>query len=167
MSELTLERLTPEVFEPFGDVIAANAAAEAFEINEGTAMRFHDLARVAVVDDAGVVALSLFRCQPVALPTTVSMVECHPLGSQVFVPLHGARFIVVVAAAGPCPGGDELRAFVTDGAQGVHYAPGVWHQPLMCLEGPSDFLVIDRVGPGENLETCALAAPPRISGLPD
>jgi ureidoglycolate lyase len=37
--------------------------------------------------------------------------------------------------------------------QGVNYARGTWHHPLIALERPSQFLVIDRCGgSGSNLD---------------
>jgi len=32
--------------------------------------------------------------------------------------------------------------------QGVNYARGTWHHPLLALDAGGDFLVIDRGGPG-------------------
>ena len=42
--------------------------------------------------------------------------------------------------------------------QGVNYAKGVWHHFLLPLEAESDFLVIDRAGPGDNLDEIELDA---------
>ena len=42
--------------------------------------------------------------------------------------------------------------FRASGNQGVCYAPNVWHHPLLALGQVSDFLVVDRDGPGTNLE---------------
>jgi ureidoglycolate lyase len=67
------------------------------------------------------------------------------------LPLDPAPFLIVVAPAGPAPGSDALRAFVTDGRQGVNYARGVWHHPVIAIDRESDFLVVDRGGPGDNL----------------
>jgi ureidoglycolate lyase len=38
----------------------------------------------------------------------------------------------------------------------VNYARGVWHHPLLCLGGVSDFPVVDRAGSGENCDVAAL-----------
>lgn len=163
-----LQPLTAAAFAPFGDVIAADTAAEVFTINDGTATRYHDLSRVRVLDEAGQAGVSRCHCQPASLPMVIRMMESHPLGSQAFVPLDGARFAVVVAAAGEAPPHpEELRGFITDGSQGVTYAPGVWHHPMLALERPADFLMVDRIGPGENLQTCRLAEPCRIVAGPD
>ena len=78
--------------------------------------------------------------------------ERHPLGSQAFVPMSERPFAVVVAPPGSAPEPSDLRAFVTNGRQGVHYRPGVWHHPLLVLDQPADVLVIDRVGPGVDLD---------------
>ena len=44
------------------------------------------------------------------------------------------------------PAFDALRCFSARGDQGVTYAPGVWHHPLLVL-APQDFLIADRAGP--------------------
>ena len=45
----------------------------------------------------------------------------------------------------------KISAFVTSGWQGVNYAKGVWHHPLIALGDVSDFIVVDRGGDGLNL----------------
>ena len=50
-----------------------------------------------------------------------------------------------------------VRAFQAGPGQGVNFAAGTWHHFNLALDGESDFLVIDREGPGENLEEVALA----------
>lgn len=47
--------------------------------------------------------------------------------------------------------------FLARPGQGVNYAKGTWHHFLLALEAESDFLVIDREGPGENLDEIELA----------
>ena len=62
-------------------------------------------------------------------------------------PLAPMRFLVVVALAGPAPRADQLRCFMAAPGQGVNYARGTWHHPLLALDAGGDFLVIDRGGP--------------------
>src|SRR5690606_7727437 len=98
MTTLPLTSLTAEHFAPFGALIAPEHAAQRFEINEGTSMRFHDLARIDTGNEGGRTIGSIFRAEPRALPFAVRMLERHPLGSQAFVPLDPAtRYLVVVA----------------------------------------------------------------------
>lgn len=40
----------------------------------------------------------------------------------------------------------------------MNYAPGTWHFPVLVLVPQQDFLVIDRAGPGNNLEEFQFAA---------
>ena len=149
--------LTRREFAPFGEVIETGGA-ERRVINQGSTERFHDLARVDVAAHGGFPLINVFRAQPLPLPLTVKLMEQHPLGSQAFIPLHGARFLIVVAPAGGAPRAEEMRAFVTDGRQGVNYARGVWHHPVIAMTRATDFLVVDRGGPGDNLVELALPA---------
>lgn len=148
MNELRIERLTREAFAPFGDVIEL-AGARHYPINGGNTERYHDLAKVEV--GRGHALLNLFRGQPRPLPFEVKMLERHPLGSQAFVPLADTPYLVVVAPAGELDV-RGMRAFVTSGWQGVNYAAGVWHHPLLALRRVSDFIVVDRGGEGANCD---------------
>ncbi|WP_250533931.1 ureidoglycolate lyase [Caballeronia sp. AZ10_KS36] len=149
MKTLAIEPLTRAAFEPFGDVIELDGAKQ-IPINLGTTIRFHDLCRVDVTDEGGRALVNLFRGQPRVLPFEVKMMERHPLGSQAFIPLDERPYLVVVAPAGDLDE-SQIRAFVTRGWQGVNYAKGVWHHPLIALDKVSDFIVVDRGGDGLNL----------------
>lgn len=153
MSTLALRpaSLTREAFASFGDVVETGGAESAV-INEGTATRFYDLAHVDVADEGGRPLISILRAQPRSLPLTVRMMERHPLGSQAFIPLAPARFLVLVGPAGDAPRPEEFRLFATNGRQGVNFRKGVWHHPLLAVDRESEFLVIDRGGPGENYD---------------
>jgi len=152
---LTPQPLTREAFASFGDVIEASDAARHFSINGGNTERYHDLARIEPGAD-GKVIVSIFRGQARKLPFTVEMMERHPKGSQAFVPMSGRPYLVVVASAGEAPTAANLSVFLARGDQGVNYATGVWHHPLLALGDVSDFLVVDRSGPGDNCDEIQL-----------
>ena len=153
--QLKIEALTPEAFAPFGDVIEASDAVKHFTINGGNTERFHDLAKLEARED-GKLIVSIFRGLPRALPFTISMMERHPLGSQAFMPLAGLPYLVVVAPPGAPPKAGDVRCFLAKAEQGVNYAPGTWHHPLLALHAVSDFLVIDRSGSGNNCDEVQL-----------
>ena len=161
MRTLALEPLTRAAFAPFGEVIEPESARKVFAINEGTATRYHDLAQIDCDGESGRPVVSIFRATPRALPFEVAMLERHPLGSQAFVPLGAAPYLVVVGT-GP---DDAPRAFLASQGQGVNLRRGTWHHPLFALERVSDFLVIDRGGEGENCEEIVLAQRYRIDTL--
>lgn len=146
-----IEPLTREAFAPFGDVIEASDAVRHFPINGGTTERYHDLASVEV-DAAGRAIVSIFRAQPRLLPFAITMLERHPLGSQAFMPLNGRPYLVAVAPRAENFDTDDVRVFLARGDQGVNYAAGVWHHPLLALGESSDFLIVDRSGPGANCD---------------
>jgi ureidoglycolate lyase len=155
MREVTPIPLTPEAFAPFGEVIEASDRAQVMPINYGQTSRFHDLARIDVADGGGHAIVSLFRGKPLE-PPILKIVERHPLGSQAFVPLSGRPYLVAVAPAGDFDPA-KLMVFRAKTGQGVNYAKGTWHHYLLPLEAESDFLVIDREGPGENLDEIELS----------
>ncbi|MFM0127479.1 ureidoglycolate lyase [Paraburkholderia sediminicola] len=160
MKTLHVERLTRAAFAPFGDVIELDGARH-FPINGGTTERYHDLANVDVTEHGGRPLINLFRAQPRALPIEIVMMERHPLGSQAFIPITARHYLVVVAPAGEFDPA-RMRAFWSDGWQGVNYAKGVWHHPLLALEQVSDFVVVDRGGEQPNCEELSLAEPWRL-----
>ena len=150
MRKLAIEALTPAAFAPFGDVIAPDPD-KARMINGGTTTRFHGLARAEARGEGGSVIINIFRGEARRFPYAVDMMERHPFGSQSFSPLSPRPFLVVVAEdRDGVP--SRPRVFFAGNGQGVNYRPNVWHHPLMALGATSDFLVVDRAGPGNNLE---------------
>lgn len=161
---LPVEPLTRQAFSAFGDVMEADPGHQQYAINAGTSQRFHDLATLEP-GAGGRLIVSIFRAQPRQLPFKVSMLERHPKASQAFMPLNGKPFLVVVAPQGDSVNPAQIRAFLASGQQGVNFAPGTWHHPLLALNGQSDFLVIDRDKPEDNCEECLLAQPLQIESL--
>lgn len=152
---LTPEPLTRARFAPFGDVVEAASAKDTFTINQGFAERFSDIANIDVGADGGAANMGIVSTGPRPLPVAIRLMERHPLGSQVFFPLQERDWLVLVCADPQ----DEasFRAFRASGRQGINYARNTWHHPLLVLDPESRFLVIDRKGPGDNLEEAWLA----------
>jgi ureidoglycolate lyase len=142
---MKIEPLTRAGFAPFGDVIEFDGA-QRYPINQGFAERFNDLARV----DVETVNVSLVIANPRPRPIAITLMERHPLGSQIFYPLQDRAWLVLVCA--DPKDRTSFRAFSATGRQGINYARNVWHHPLLVLEAESRFLVVDRKGPGTNLE---------------
>ena len=142
--------LTKSAFVPFGDVIEPDHSSMRL-INSGTTERYHALARAEAYGDGARVILNIFRGQARSFPYSVNMMERHPFGSQSFSPLSPKPFLVVVSEDEDGKPG-EPKVFFASNGQGVNYRANVWHHPLMSLNETSDFLVVDREGPGNNLE---------------
>ena len=149
MHLLPPQPLTRDAFAPFGDVIEMEGAAH-FTINQGFAERFNDLAGVDVSSEGGLTNVSLFLGQPRPQPIAIRLMERHPLGSQIFLPLQDRPWLVLVAE--DVHDIKSYRAFTATGRQGVNYARNVWHHPLLVMDADSRFIVVDRKGPGNNLE---------------
>ena len=142
---VSIAPLTPDAFAPYGDVLCATGAPDKI-INAGKCGRFHDRAKVDVLDAR--VGISIFKAELRALPYTLDLIERHPEGSQAFVPMSDDPFLVIVAD------GPEAtpKAFLTDGAQAINFHRGTWHGVLTPLSGNGLFAVIDRIGETPNLE---------------
>ena len=80
------------------------------------------------------------------------MLERHPDGSQAFVPLSGNPFLIIVAGTNTENKPHEPQAFITEKSQGINIYRNVWHGLLTPLSSPGIFAVVDRIGPGTNLE---------------
>ncbi|MEO9613537.1 MAG: ureidoglycolate lyase [Nitratireductor sp.] len=154
---VTAQPLTREAFAAFGDVLDTDWPNH-FSINNGKCERYHDLARVEAAGPNARVLVSLFKATPYAFPLEIGMVERHPFGSQAFMPLSPAPFLVVVCPDGP-GGPGAPHAFVTAPGQGVNYRRNTWHAVLTPIGAPQDFLVVDRGGDGSNLEEFFFDAP--------
>lgn len=150
MSEIIVLKLTRQAFADFGDVIETDGA-ENFEINNGSTIRYHNLAKVETLGENASTLVNIFRGDEKKFPLEIEMMERHPFGSQAFIPLQGRPFLVVVSKdVDGIPG--KPQVFLAQGNQGVNYAANTWHHPLLALEPDSDFLVVDRGGDGDNLE---------------
>lgn len=148
--KLTIQPLTQHAFAPFGTVIEADPASMRY-INGGTTERYDALTEVEAVGADAKVIINLFRGSPRAFPYAVDMMERHPFGSQSFSPIDDRLWLVVVAEdEGGKPGRPQV--FRAGGRQGVNYRRNVWHHPLITVGAVSDFLVVDRLGGGVNLE---------------
>lgn len=152
MIEIKIRPLTQESFTLYGDVIQCEGSSY-FHINNAHTERYHALAETEAHD--AVTGISIFRNLKITpVPFEICMLERHPLGSQAFLPMHGQQFLIIVAPNlnADQPDLQRIQAFISNGFQGVNYRAGTWHHPLLSLEAPSDFAVIDRVGKGHNCD---------------
>jgi len=148
VTRVSIEPLTAEAFQPFGDMLDISGAPDRM-INQGLCGRYHDRARLEFLD--GRAGVSLFNAEPRTLPYRLEMVERHPDGSQTFIPMTQKPFLVIVApdtAQGP----GLPRAFRTAPGQAINFLRNTWHGVLTPLTAPGLFAVVDRIGPGANLE---------------
>jgi ureidoglycolate lyase len=82
--------------------------------------------------------------------------ERHCLGTQTFVPMGGARYVVLVALGDEQPDVATLAAFAVTGRQAVTLRAGTWHHGLIAPHG-GDFAVIERRADAVDCELAMLA----------
>lgn len=152
--ELVPELLTQAAFAEFGEVIHVDTAKAHFTMNDGRLERYYDLASINVgADTGGRPIFSIARCnEPSALPMPITLLERHPLGSQLFYPLFTDPMIVVVAPSGDKIDPESIRAFYSSGDQGINYYAGTWHLPVVALRPNQTFMIVDRGGSEKNCD---------------
>lgn len=156
MNQIKIEPLSADAFTPFGDVLDCNGDPDKI-INQGFCGRFHDRAELDFGAD-GRAGISLFLAEARTLPYTLDMVERHPDGSQAFIPMTENPFLIIVAESkNDIP--HNIRAFRSNGQQGINYKRNTWHGILTPLTDPGRFCVIDRIGNTQNLEEYWFKAP--------
>jgi ureidoglycolate lyase len=148
MSKIHVEPLTVDAFAAFGDVLDCSGSADRI-INQGLCGRFHDRAYLDFTD--GKAGISLFNAQPRSLPYTLDMMERHPDGSQAFIPMSEHPFLVIVAQDNNGEPSNP-QAFITKSGQAINFHRNTWHGVCTPLAAPGLFAVVDRIGPGDNLE---------------
>ena len=153
--------ITREAFARYGWLIDA-AGLEGRAINAGSSQRIDGLTELVLASDGGVPCLAIFRAQARELAGPWQEMERHRLGTQTFVPLNGARYVVLVAGGGARPDPATLMAFLVGGHQGITLRPGTWHHALLALDG-GDFVVLERRESRVDCETATLAQPLRIA----
>jgi ureidoglycolate lyase len=159
MIELRLKPLTKAAFAPFGDVVEIDGANRR-EINQGYAQRYNGFANIDVTDEGGTTGTCIIVAQPRPSPIAITLMERHPLGSQLFVPMQQRPWIVLVCADPTDP--YSFQAFQATGNQGVNYAKGTWHHPLLVMEKDTIFFEVSRLGAGKNLEEVKLPTPMQL-----
>ena len=155
MNSLYAKPLNALEFSLYGDVIELREDNLNFSINRGTAVRHHALSKVELSDANDEAIVSIFLTERAALPFTAEAMECHPLGSQAFIPLSDSPYLVAVAPAGQFKP-QSVELFIAQPNPGIKYHRGVWHHYSLALREASRFLVIDRQGPGTNCEEVKL-----------
>jgi len=156
--DIVIQPISARGFAPFGEVIDCAGAPDKV-INQGQCGRFHDRVDLDFVD--GQAGVSLFNANPRTLPYQLDLVERHPEGSQAFIPMSEHPFLVIVAPDIEGAPGVPL-AFETKPGQAVNFYRGTWHGVLTPLHAPGLFAVVDRIGPGDNLQEHWFDAPYRV-----
>jgi ureidoglycolate lyase len=139
---ISVRRLTPSAFSPFGEVLFFDPARSRL-VNDGRALRSDTGARFDSASVDGAPVMAVYRAHGETLPLHLRTFERHPLSSQAFVALSAERFLVVVAPqdASSLPDLSRAEAFLGRRGEGVNYIRNLWHAPITAIDADGDFLM--------------------------
>ncbi len=157
-NEIIAKPLNSESFRPYGSVIEIKEHNRKIPINQGNTVRHDALATVELACKDDLAIISIFCSEPITTPFIATSMECHPCGSQAFMPLNENPYLVAVAPAGDFDQ-KSVELFLAQPHQGVNYKRGVWHHYNLPLSGLSHFFVVDRKGAGKNCNEVKLNPP--------
>ncbi len=157
---LTARTLNATDFAAYGEVLALSERLGT-TINAGTSQRMDLPSGLSLHQDGGAPVLAVFQACAQAPDGPWNLMERHRLGTQTFVPLAGARCVVLVANGEQAPDLTTLAAFQVSGDQGFTLHAGTWHHPLIALDDGA-FLVLERQGAEVDCELIHLPNPVRL-----
>lgn len=140
---LRTQPLTAEAFAPFGSLAAVDAAGGR-AVNQDRGRRIPGISDLAHDTAATRQVLDLYHLRPSSLPFTLACFERHVLTSQVFIPIRCERLLLAVAPDDPKgqPDAARAQAFIAGGGTIIHYRAGIWHSPLIALDGPASLSML-------------------------
>ncbi len=155
MRRLPIRPIDAAAFAPYGWLADADGTTGR-PINDGTSQRIDGVGELQLTADGGAPCLALFRAQARDPRGPWQVLERHRLGTQSFVPMGGAPYVVLVALGDAQPDEGTLAAFAVAGHQAVTLRAGTWHHGLIAPQG-GDFIVIERQGAQVDCELATLA----------
>lgn len=129
---IAFERLTQDSFMEFGHV-GRSGAGITKSIRDGSVLLSKSPSVLSHDAQAFDLALDFYDVQPADNPMQISIAEHHEHSSQMFVPMSGQHYLVIVWHDHPAQGG-QVRAFVGAPDDVVIYNPGVWHHGIIALD---------------------------------
>ncbi len=132
--QIDIAPLTPEAFAPYGEVIAHYGDERRHKIplqlgpNGETLTVTSWVNRILTAIDSA---------------DTSVLLERHPFTDQLFVPISGQRYLVIVAdGEDDAPDLTTIKGFVATPHQGVLYRRNTWHAGMKVLDAPAHFFVL-------------------------
>ncbi len=127
--KVPVEQLTPEAFEPFGQVISTFDEARP-PLRVGT-LQVREYTVTAAVADPAKPTLAEGRQR--------GHFACHDDAGQSFYPSRHSPSIFFVAPVQKTLEPEDMRAFYSDGSLGICMGLEVWHTMPICLKGTEVF----------------------------
>lgn len=140
---LTLRDATPEAVAPFGRLLRPGLAEPRRSDYYGDAV----LPFPALPLDGADATLEAWPVRLQPRPLRAAWLERHPKHGQVFLPLGGRPFVMILGPPtqrAALPGPADMAALRFDGSAGFALHPGTWHEVPLALLPETDLLILTR-----------------------
>lgn len=135
---INAKKLTSDNFKKYGNVIEATGPSK--EINNGISKSWSNLIHPLTFQNELGMNVAILKTQKEKF--IINFMERHFFTSQVFVPLGGQKYVVIVAPPDGIFDAYKIEAFIAEGNQGINFHPKTWHYPLMPLNKEMEFLCL-------------------------
>jgi len=140
---LTLYDATPETVAPFGRLLGTGLGEPRRSDYYGDAV----LPFPALPLEGADATLEAWPVRLQPRPLRAAWLERHPKHGQVFLPLGGRPFVMILGPPTPdgaLPDPDTMAALRFDGCAGFALHPGTWHEVPLALVPDTDVLILTR-----------------------
>jgi ureidoglycolate hydrolase len=147
------EILTPETFEPYGEILYGYGQPD---IDWRDTFHLVDWLEVGWPRVVGSGHLCFEHLRMLRASFEFDMLERHVKSTQAFIPLGGDPSIFCLAPPtdpddpDSLPDLDKVKAFILDGTIPINLHPGTWHQDPLPLREKADFLLVTRAELGQD-----------------
>lgn len=129
---INFERLSQDNFQQFG-YVGRSGDGITKNIRDGSVLLSKSPAALTHDEHALDLALEFYDVQCASDPMQISVAERHEHSSQMFVPMSGQHYLVIVWDDHPSEAA-RVRAFVGAPDDVVIYKPGIWHHGIISLD---------------------------------
>ncbi|MFH0937476.1 MAG: ureidoglycolate lyase [Candidatus Daviesbacteria bacterium] len=131
MAQILCQKLTSKSFSPFGEVI--ELSRKPADINKS--QRWSSVSVPNFEDGKPVIDLLYNSLKPLSL----DQLEMHSNSTQTFIPFNNYPYVLVVGTSYK-----KLKAFISNGHQGITLKAGIWHCSPIPIKKPILFALFHR-----------------------
>jgi ureidoglycolate lyase len=151
---ISIEQLTADKFSAFGNVIEYDNPHDAVFLDDDADI-VRDVAGIETLLEKGRAQLDILRLSPRAMPFSIVGLSRNPTSTTTFLPVLFYPFIMIVSDSTGKPDSRKLRAYMTNGQQGVNLKARIWYHRPVAVKRRIKVLQLGGDAEQDDIETAA------------